>query len=340
MTSGNVVKMNHQAIKKIFLGLVLFLITGCASFASDYKYKVLDPRYNSSIEEYTYDEETSRLIEKSDEQKEHPYRKNMLIVLLGVVPLLFLVRTVRVLKKVDEDATPENFNFVREFFAAEKVKSFNKTVVNTAAYIKDSLCVVKPVSKVTVEKFNESIEKIKQQKIKEEQAAKKENNKQIVKQPSVQKQVQTKQNPPVRQKAPQHNPLKNLKNRTAQKVQIMKKTQQKELSVQDIRAYEKGMDSYVQATMKKMKNPMLVTTSKLAANKGFCVVEFNKEFSLIGYIGDEIFILDKFKKLASSEIRTRLSERINHKDRYIVRLGSYKSLVEVTETSMKMLMEL
>ncbi len=333
MTSGNVVKMNHQAIKKFFLGLVLFLITGCACFASDYKYKVLDPRYNSSIEDYTYDEETSRLIEKTEAQKKSPFRKKMLIVLLGVVPLLFLVRTVRVLKKVDDDATVENFSFVREFFAVDKIKGFNKTVLNTTSYIKDSLCVVKPVSKVNAEKFTETIEKIKQRQD-ESLAQKMSGDNRAL--PKLKNTASAKTLTPA--KIQPQKPFRLTKEQL--QAQASKNAKSQKPLVKDVKAYEKGMDSYVQATMQKMKNPILITTSKLASNKGFCIVEFNKEFSLIGYIGEDIYILDKFKKLPSAEIRTRLSERINNKDRYIVRLGNYKSLVEVSNRGMKMLMEL
>lgn len=275
--------MNHQCITKIILGLVLFLITGCASFASDYKYKVLDPRYNSTIDEYTYDEETSRLVEKSAVEKKHPNRKKVLLVFLSGISLLFVMRTIRVLKKVDDDATAENFNFAKEFFAVEKIKKLNKTAANTAVYIKDTLSVVKPAPAVDAEKFNETIEKIKQRKAARTSSA----------------------------------PGTVLPN-----------------------SYQKPVETYVKATMKKMQNPMLITTSKLASDKGFCLVEYKKEYSLIGYIGDEIFILNKFKKLSSIDLRTRLSERINTKDRYIVKLGDYKSLVEVTDNSMKMLMEL
>ena len=89
-----------------------------------------------------------------------------------------------------------------------------------------------------------------------------------------------------------------------------------------------------------MKNPLLITNAKLANNKGLCLVEFKKKYSLIGYINDEIFMLNKFDSLKSSEIRSRLSETVDNKDRYIVRLGEYKALVEVSDKKMELLLEL
>ena len=103
---------------------------------------------------------------------------------------------------------------------------------------------------------------------------------------------------------------------------------------------QKKADDYLNATMQKMKNPLLITNAKLANNKGLCLVEFKKKYSLIGYINDEIFMLNKFDSLKSSEIRSRLSETVDNKDRYIVRLGEYKALVEVSDKKMELLLEL
>lgn len=49
-----------------------------AAFASDYKYKILDPKYNSSIENYEYDEINEVLVEKTPEKQSHPLRKQLL----------------------------------------------------------------------------------------------------------------------------------------------------------------------------------------------------------------------------------------------------------------------
>ena len=85
---------------------------------------------------------------------------------------------------------------------------------------------------------------------------------------------------------------------------------------------------------------MLLNTAPLTSNKGFCLVEYNQKYSLIGYINNEIFLLNQFSSVYTNEIRSRLSETVGNKDRYIVRLGNYKALVEVSESKMNVLLEL
>ena len=102
----------------------------------------------------------------------------------------------------------------------------------------------------------------------------------------------------------------------------------------------KSINTYFSSPVEKLPNPMLLTTSPLTSNKGLCVVEYNKKYSLIGYINDEIFLLDQFETLKSTEIRSRLTETDANTDRYIVRLGDYKAIVEVQEKDMKLLLEL
>ena len=51
-------------------------------------------------------------------------------------------------------------------------------------------------------------------------------------------------------------------------------------------------------------------------------------------------MLNQFNAINGTEIRARLSETLAGKDRYIVRLGDFKALVEVSDKNMKMLLEL
>lgn len=88
------------------------------------------------------------------------------------------------------------------------------------------------------------------------------------------------------------------------------------------------------------KNPMLLNTAPLTKNKGFCLVEYDKKYSLIGYINTQVFFLNQFDSIKSCEIRPRLTERNEGKDRYLVRLGSYKGLVEVDDEKMDLLINL
>lgn len=97
---------------------------------------------------------------------------------------------------------------------------------------------------------------------------------------------------------------------------------------------------YCEETVEDSPNPMLLFTSQLAQNKGFCLVEYNQKYSLIGYVNDDIFLLNQFDSLKTTEIRSRLSETKSNSEMYIVRLGTYKSLVEVTDEKMELLIDL
>lgn len=276
------VAMKNTKLIKFFLVFLTALVTGCfcTALASDYKYKILDPKYNKSIEDYAYDENNDIYTEPEAPKKKIPYKKIALaLVLIGGV---LVYRTIRVLKKVDKGENMEEFDLTKEFFAVEKAKKLNKTVINAAHYIKDNLNVVKNSTVSAPEKLTEKLESIKTR-------------------------------------------------------NILPAPKQTKMPVQN---YQNPTDRYVKATMSKMKNPLLITTSKLANDKGLCLVEYKNKYSLIGYIGEDIFILNNFNSLTSPDIRARLSETVEEKDRYIVRLGAYKALVEVSDKKMELLLEL
>lgn len=271
--------MNYKNILFSILVFVTAALSGvfAAAYASDYKYKILDPKYNSAIQNYEYDELNEVLIEKTPDAQPHPLRKTALAILLIGIPILGIYRIVRVFQKADKADDTTDFDVAKEIFAVEKIKKLNTKLKKTAGTVKQKLDVVK--SKVDDQVLAERLEKVKTNTI----------------------------------------PM----TKTIQKVQP-----------------PRTLDSHLDATMQKLQNPLLISNSKLANNKGLCLVEFKKKYSLIGYINDEIFVLNKFDSLKTAEIRSRLSESADNKDRYIVRLGDYKALVEVSEKKMELLLEL
>lgn len=100
------------------------------------------------------------------------------------------------------------------------------------------------------------------------------------------------------------------------------------------------VQKYFSEPIEKAKNPILLYTSPLSSNKGFCLVEYNGKFSLIGYIRDEIFLLNQFDSIKTKEIRARLSETKKSAERYIIKLDDYKALVEVSDKKMNLLVNL
>ena len=77
-------------------------------------------------------------------------------------------------------------------------------------------------------------------------------------------------------------------------------------------------------SLDQIPNPRLLYTSPLASNKGFCLVQYNQKYSLIGYINDEIFLLNQFESIKTKEIR-------------IVKLDEYNALVEVSDNKMDLI---
>lgn len=94
---------------------------------------------------------------------------------------------------------------------------------------------------------------------------------------------------------------------------------------------------YFTSPIEQIPNPMLLYTSPLSSNKGFCLVEYNQKYSLIGYINDEIFLLNQFDNIKTKEIRAKLAETQKNKERYIIKLDDYKALIEVSDQKMDLL---
>ena len=71
-------------------------------------------------------------------------------------------------------------------------------------------------------------------------------------------------------------------------------------------------------------------------SKGFYLVNQDGQNALIGKVNDEVFVLKKFDKNVTSPIQVR-----HDKDNvYMVKAGEFKSLVEVNDSKMGVLIEL
>lgn len=77
-------------------------------------------------------------------------------------------------------------------------------------------------------------------------------------------------------------------------------------------------------------------------NRGLSLINYHNTDALIGYIGSKITVLKKFAK---SDNATNLSVRVHEKlsfdkTQYMVRIGQFKGIVEVTDTDVKLLLDL
>ena len=293
--------MNYKKITKFLLffciALTMSFVLPLESFASDYKYKVLDPKYNPSAQDLI----DGKLSTPSDEYiSATDYRKFDFTALFASTVLILLpvgifAVAIKVLKQVSNTSESENQTIGNITISKKDEEDNIENPLQNKCDNEDD------------DKTSESINNLKAQEC--------ESEKQNIKSDSVIIQEE----------------IKTVKNIIPSKPK-------------EIRANNKHIDETVKqfftSPISKIPNPMLLNTAPLGKNKGFCVVEYNKKYSLIGYINNEIFMLDQFENLKSYEIRSRLTESKNDKDRYIVRLGEYKALVEVDESNMSLLLEL
>ena len=246
----------------------MFVLLGLSSFnfasASDYKYKVLDPKYNPEAQQLidgTLPPERTMYVEKKEEFDVWTF---LAIFALITFPLAIVYIAVKTFKEVMNDSNED-----------EQV-----------------------IGNIKIE--NESDE---------EESGEKENGFDFINVPQVH--VTTIQ------------PLDR------------KKIDTKEIPNTFVKKYfSNPIDE------EKSKNPILLYTSPLSSSKGFCLVEYNGKFSLIGYINDDIFLLNQFDSIKTKEIRARLSETKKNGECYIIKLDEYKALVEVSDKKMNLLVNL
>ena len=293
--------MNYKKITKFLLffciALTMSFVLSLESFASDYKYKVLDPKYNPSAQDLI----EGKLSSPTDEYLPVPTSKKFDFKVLFAAAALIIFPTVI-------------------FYVAAKAL---KQVSNTSESENQT------IGNITISKKDEedNIENPLQNKCDNEDEDNTSNNINNLKAQECESEKQNiKSDSAIIQEE-----IKTVKNIIPSKPK-------------EIRANNKHIDEtvkqYFTSPISKIPNPMLLNTAPLGKNKGFCIVEYNKKYSLIGYINNEIFMLDQFENLKNYEIRSRLTESQNSKDRYIVRFGEYKALVEVSEANMSLLLEL
>ena len=89
------------------------------------------------------------------------------------------------------------------------------------------------------------------------------------------------------------------------------------------------------------EEPQVLSSTEIAPNRGFMVIEQQGTKALFGYIFDDVFLLYQFKDFISDyQIKFRISEKQDSKTFFIVKVDKYKLLVKVTDSSMKLELEM
>ncbi len=294
-------------IKFLFTGISLLILTFCTNFsvqASDYQYKVLDPKYNPQAEKLLEGKMPEVKVVDYEQQKPFfDFKIFFAVLALVLFPSGIMYLVVKTFKEISEDVPG---------------RSSQEQIIG-------NIKIEKREEKEPVEKTLKAEQK--QVNVKQESASAKKLSPKIEQNP--QKTVAVNNATPV---------IQQNKSRNIGAVQPAVSKQSPRNKITDNTNF--SINKYFSSTVTKKQNPMLLNTSVLGTDKGLCLVEYNQKYSLIGYIGNEIFMLNQFDSINSSEIRSRLSDSNELRDRYIVRLGDYKALVEVSDTKMNLLLEL
>lgn len=79
----------------------------------------------------------------------------------------------------------------------------------------------------------------------------------------------------------------------------------------------------------------LLSVLNITPSKGFYLTTVEDTLALFGFINENVFLLKKFKDLSQINLQARYYDRNGNNDIYIVRLDSYRAMIEISESSMK-----
>ncbi len=328
--------MKNFTIKKIFILvftlIVVFWANTTSVGASDYKYKVLDPKYNPAAErllngELNQLDETPTYLDKSS----FDFAQFFAILAILLLPWILFMFAIKSFKRVMD----KGFNTDIEIYN----QAFGSATGTDAEQGSSETIKVKAPPKSEVRKDIEN----------------------FIKENEIIEKVEVKLNEIDETSNTNFVDLSDLalsqttfvKNETVSNSQdLMTNTISKNSKViaDNINDFlssscnsvnkELETENIVATSSITKKMPNLLNTAPLTKSKGLCLVQYGTKYSLIGYIGKKVFLIRQFEKLESMEIRPRLTETKENRDKYIVRLGSYKAIVSVTDRDMKLLLEL
>ena len=95
-------------------------------------------------------------------------------------------------------------------------------------------------------------------------------------------------------------------------------------------------EDVIQTTNKEEKNaPELISVLNITPNIGFYLTNVGETLALFGFVKDNVFLLKKFADLSQINLQARFYDKHGENDLYIVKLDTYKAMIEISSTSMK-----
>lgn len=82
-------------------------------------------------------------------------------------------------------------------------------------------------------------------------------------------------------------------------------------------------------------NNNILSILNITPDKGFYLSSVNNSFILFGFINSKIFMLERFNDLSQINLQARYYDKSGKNEIYIVRLDSYKAMIEISDSSMK-----
>lgn len=313
--------MNRHKIFNLFIGfcftLISFFTVNANSYASDYQYKILDPKYNPQAQELLDGKLNNSESYYKNSSKNFDASTFFALFALIIFPISIMSIALKTFKKFAHlSKTPEQkIGNIKININDTKVSDDNRNTENIVSELfslidKDEEDIQPQKTETTEEPFSDIKHK-----------AKLAYQTATIKRPS----------PAIKT---------NVENKNFEESHTEKQIFVPQKESEQTKETKALINKFFSSSIEKKTNPMLLHTYLLSSNKGLCVVEYNKKYSLIGYINEEVFFLEQFESIKSSEIRSRLTESKNSTDRYVIKVGEHKSLVEVSEKEMKMVLEL
>ena len=87
------------------------------------------------------------------------------------------------------------------------------------------------------------------------------------------------------------------------------------------------------------EDTQVIKSIKCTQNSSCLLVKSDAEYYIIGKINDKQFELKKYDSVSSTNMQIRLNDK-NNKEQYLVKIGSHKIVIKVTEEKMEFVMDL
>ena len=112
--------------------------------------------------------------------------------------------------------------------------------------------------------------------------------------------------------------------------------------IEDDTILDELQEEIIEEEFTKTEDGLIVLDrTDLTETSGFYLVNFENFTSLIGFIEDEIFVLKTFDEFVNNHIYVKVADKVSEKVcRYIVKIGLYKMIIEVSDTKMIHMLDL